>query len=413
MTTARRTRYVLWVSVAAVVLGIAVAVALFASSGHRAFTVTTPSMGTTYPVGSLVVTDPQSEYRAGDPVTFTVNNRIYTHRITDVNGDEFTTRGDLNDADDAWTITEAEIIGKVVWSARGLGWLVQALPVLLLTFVVSEIVVRAFRMVGRWRWVARIVSWSAAVAAINLWLRPFFDMVLLNWYANDANTVTMKVVGTGAFAMDANGVQVSPGEAVSVRVTDPNQNGVFTLVPTPDLSVLQWALIMLICLLPLATALTLHFSRRVPATAKKSTAPGLVGSKPLIQGSLVQKMKAISPATLVTAIAATVLVVLCFLIPSTQAALTAQVTNSTDTAGTRPFFTCKNAMIRLSDNNPPLFGYLMNSVPSSRREPTVLPFTPAGSGNNDLVYLNYVPPGQQRQHQHQHPVVSGTLHKPR
>ena len=277
MTVAKRTRHLLWVSAAALVLGLTFAAALFLLSGQRAFVITTPSMGTTYPVGSVVVTDMKGEYRIGDPVTFHVKDRTYTHRISAVDGNQFTTRGDLNDADDAWTITPADIVGKVVWSARGVGWLVQAFPFLGLTFVLSEIVVRTFRMVGRWRWVARIVSWSVALAAINLWLRPFFNLVLLNWYANDTDTVTMNVVGTGLFTMNANGVKVSLGESASVRVSDPNANGVFALIPTPDLSALQWVLIVLLCLLPLATSIVLQYTNP-PKTS--SVARG----RPLVQG---------------------------------------------------------------------------------------------------------------------------------
>ena len=98
--------------------------------------------------------------------------------------------------------------------------------------------------------------------------------------------------------------------------------------------------------------------------------------------------KTITPV-LVIAFAATVLVVLSFLIPSTQAAFTAKVTNSTNTAGTRSFFTCKDALAQLAVNRGPFFGYLMNGVPVSRTESTYPAVAATAYGTNDLVYLNY------------------------
>ena len=59
-------------------------VAVMVALGMRIFFVTTPSMATAAPVGSLVVTQPASDYHPGDIITFQRHGRTYTHRIQSI-----------------------------------------------------------------------------------------------------------------------------------------------------------------------------------------------------------------------------------------------------------------------------------------------------------------------------------------
>ena len=62
-------------------------------------------MGTTAPVGSLVISKPSEEYNKIDIITFLQNGKFYTHRIVNIDNDTtFTTKGDLNGSADALPI---------------------------------------------------------------------------------------------------------------------------------------------------------------------------------------------------------------------------------------------------------------------------------------------------------------------
>jgi len=119
------------------VLGVSlIALALLAFfAGFRIFTVATPSMGTTAPVGSLVISKPSEEYNKNDIITFLQNGKFYTHRIVNIDNDTtFTTKGDLNGSADALPIKKDQLVGKVVFVNKYLGWVWKALPWIIIGF---------------------------------------------------------------------------------------------------------------------------------------------------------------------------------------------------------------------------------------------------------------------------------------
>ena len=313
-------------ALAALAIGAILAAAALFFSGYRAFAITTPSMGTSYPVGTLVVTQSQSEYQVGDPITFTVRDRAYTHRISGTTAEGFRTRGDLNDADDAWTVPQGDVVGTVVWSARGLGWVLQALPWMLLAFVLVEIGVRLIRHRVRWRWPLRLVGWSIAILTLGLLLRPWFNVQLLSWVPNPSGGVTMNVVGTGLLPMLAESQRVELGEAVTVNLSEPVADGVFLLQPHPDLNLWQWCIVAALCLLPLVFAIRLRRRYVVPTPTTRS--PRVAWA----QMGMLASVIVITTVTVVGALGFT-----------SQAALTAKVSNSTNTAGSRTYLTCRDA----------------------------------------------------------------------
>lgn len=93
------------------------------------------SMGSALPVGSLAVAVPQSEYQAGDVVTFKIPNsdELLTHRINSVssvngvsgvNGTRiYKTRGDANNVIDDWELIYEDVIGRIVFHIPYLGYL--------------------------------------------------------------------------------------------------------------------------------------------------------------------------------------------------------------------------------------------------------------------------------------------------
>jgi hypothetical protein len=93
----------------------------------------TPSMGTAAPAGSLVLTRPlgAAPLRRGMIVAFHVpaSGQVYMHRVWELLPDgRFRTRGDLNSSPDGWELTRAAVVGVPVAIVPGLGWLVIALP---------------------------------------------------------------------------------------------------------------------------------------------------------------------------------------------------------------------------------------------------------------------------------------------
>ena len=84
-------------------------------AGFRFFTISTPSMGETAPVGTLIVTQPQQSYNKDDIITFYRSGSTYTHRLVKVNDDHsYTTKGDLNAAEDSLPVANRDVIGKAV-----------------------------------------------------------------------------------------------------------------------------------------------------------------------------------------------------------------------------------------------------------------------------------------------------------
>ncbi len=97
------------------------------------------SMGSALPVGSLAVARPQAEYFVGDVVTFKIpnSNELLTHRIVeveDVDGQQvYKTRGDANNVVDDWDLTDADIVGKVIFHLPYLGYLLYLPQIVLAT----------------------------------------------------------------------------------------------------------------------------------------------------------------------------------------------------------------------------------------------------------------------------------------
>ena len=97
--------------------------------GLTPFVVLSGSMEPAYPTGSLIYVKkvPAESVRAGDPITFVMNEELMvaTHRVTEVDsqGQRFTTKGDANDAVDGAPVHFNNLIGTPVFCIPRLGYL--------------------------------------------------------------------------------------------------------------------------------------------------------------------------------------------------------------------------------------------------------------------------------------------------
>lgn len=120
-----------WLLVLLVVL-LAVALVGVRLIGLRPFAVLSGSMEPAYKVGSLVYvrkTDPE-DLKVGDVITFMQSeDTVVTHRIVEIVPDEedpsvlrFRTKGDGNDTEDGSPVHYRNVLGRVVFSLPGLGY---------------------------------------------------------------------------------------------------------------------------------------------------------------------------------------------------------------------------------------------------------------------------------------------------
>lgn len=87
------------------------------------------SMEPEIPTGSLVVVKPAASYGKGDIITFGKDTKTdipTTHRIIGINADgSFVTKGDANEEQDANPAVRNEVIGKVIFSIPGAGYVLD------------------------------------------------------------------------------------------------------------------------------------------------------------------------------------------------------------------------------------------------------------------------------------------------
>jgi hypothetical protein len=122
------------VALGAIVLAVA-AVLGWGLAGGKLVVMQTQSMCPAVCVGSLVGDRPlRGPVHAGELVTFhppDSSSETYTHEIWHIFANGMVqTKGVANPVPDPWLITRSDIVGRVVFSVWGLGWLFDALPLL-------------------------------------------------------------------------------------------------------------------------------------------------------------------------------------------------------------------------------------------------------------------------------------------
>lgn len=93
--------------------------------GYGASVVLSGSMEPAISAGDLIIVREEDNYAVGDAIVFRDGASFTVHRLKSIDGEEFVTRGDANDTDDA-PIRAADVKGKVVKCLKGAGNLVSA-----------------------------------------------------------------------------------------------------------------------------------------------------------------------------------------------------------------------------------------------------------------------------------------------
>lgn len=130
MTTAKKIKKIWNAGITLIVVLLAVLAALIAGPrlfGMQVYCVLSGSMEPSFPTGSLLYvqkTDP-SAVQAGDSITFLLTNEMpATHRVTrvDTEKQQFWTKGDNNDHEDAAAVPFQNLLGRPVICIPYLGY---------------------------------------------------------------------------------------------------------------------------------------------------------------------------------------------------------------------------------------------------------------------------------------------------
>lgn len=249
----------IWVGAAAATALVVLAL-LFHAQGGRWFIVQTPSMGTTAPVGTLVLTTPvsASDVKVGDVITFhppTESGEVFTHRVVAIGADGISTRGDINGATDPWRLHQADLVGSATTILPGVGWLVRALPILLVgaafVLLATALVSNAARRMS-----FRILGFSLLASLTVYVLKPFVGLVVLTTQATGSGGVSAQIVSTGllpitATAKGGTSATLSAGEVGTVTVRHITDLAHYSVSSALHLTLWQWALFFAICAIPM------------------------------------------------------------------------------------------------------------------------------------------------------------------
>ncbi|GAA1843711.1 S26 family signal peptidase [Microlunatus capsulatus] len=238
-------------------------------SGGRWAVIETPSMGTAAPVGTLILTRPAplALLEVGDVVTYRPPNlpgSLVTHRVVAVLADgNLQVQGDVNGAVDPFPVTQDSLVGEVVGHYRGLGWLVRALPTLLLGVVVL-VVGSGWYVPLRWRSSVRVLGSCVLVAVTSLIIRPFVHPVLVAVVTTPdgprATVASGGLLPTRITGTAGDYVDLHAGEVGSVLVASDRPGGALLVSGSPELH--GWWLVgmVVVCLLPLLWTLAVGLS---------------------------------------------------------------------------------------------------------------------------------------------------------
>ena len=222
--------------------------------GWRTHTMTTPSMGRSGQVGSVVVSRPVSatQIHLGDVLVFHPPNRpniTFVHRVISVirtaAGLRFHTKGDINGAPDPWTLSPSTIIGRSVLHIPDLGFVLQMLPPLLSCGFIILLLTHTRRTAVKTP--ARIFGGSLLAAALILIYRPL-DRIALIGQVRSGNQGHAAIVPTGVLpvrvsAWHGTHVDLAPGQVGGV-VSDLTGHGAFRIDASVHLQGWWWLLLV-------------------------------------------------------------------------------------------------------------------------------------------------------------------------
>ena len=254
-------------------LGALISIALFVAHGGRGFIVATPSMGTTAPVGTLLLTEPVhvSALHVGDIISFhppTAPTETYTHRIIAINAASVSTRGDINGATDPWRLRDGDLIGRATVVLPGVGWLARGLPILAIGFALVFCLSRLVRSL-QWRASLRVLGASLVVSIAAYILRPFTGVQVLQTYVHGRNAgatvVSTALLPIQVTAVHGNQVDLLAGQVGQLSIPTYLSDGYYHLASALHLDGWGWVVFFLVCCLPLISILIVGIPQNLPS----------------------------------------------------------------------------------------------------------------------------------------------------
>ncbi len=331
-------------------VALALAAGVFRAEGGRWFVVSSPSMGRTAPVGTMVLTTPGTP-RIGEIISFRPNggNRIYTHRIVAVTADGgYQTKGDINGAQDPWTVTRSQVIGVVIARLPGAGFLLRALPWLVLGWLLVWLLTAKLGASGREP--ARVVGSALVFSGVALWLHPWVDVEPITYYPQGGG-VTAQVVSTGILPIRVTAVGGTSTDLVAGQVgtvhTDVLGGGrLVQIVPHLQMGPWWWFAVVVFCLLPLLACVIVGVPAAPVTVPRHDDDPSASSDPPDAEDPPSPPPGADGPgrSSLLTALAtvSVALLLSAWVLHPTpaHAAFTASIANSGNTLGTGTWADC-------------------------------------------------------------------------
>jgi signal peptidase I len=254
----RRRTIAMWAATVLLTLLVA-ATLLFQASGGRWFVVQTPSMGTTAPVGTLLLTTPVlvEDVQPGDVVSFhpsTTPDETYTHRVIAVDAEGLTTQGDINGAVDPWKTDQHHLIGEATTILPGFGWLAKGLPLMLAGTVIVMILTRLIGSPTH-RASMRMLGTSLVAAFTVFLLKPFVGLVVLEAVTRGTD-VEASIVSTGLLpiriaAEGGTATTLAAGEVGTITAPAGEAGRFHDISSTLDLPLWGWIVFGVLCAVPL------------------------------------------------------------------------------------------------------------------------------------------------------------------
>lgn len=90
-------------------------------SGVHYVSVLSNSMSPSFNAGDVLVVAPTNVIQEEDVISFWSGGSLVTHRVLEVNGQSFITKGDANEDADLGEVSRSEILGKVVFNIPFMG----------------------------------------------------------------------------------------------------------------------------------------------------------------------------------------------------------------------------------------------------------------------------------------------------
>jgi signal peptidase I len=244
-------------------------------AGWRAHEMSTPSMGTAAPVGTLIITRPvnATAVRVGELIAFDPPGRprtTFVHRVTTITnspaGPVIATKGDINGSGDPWALHQSDLVGSVVVRIPDGGFVLQTLP--LLTVGILLILLLSSGIPQSVRGPTRIAATSVLCAILVWYYKPLARLDLISQVIAGTHGQAT-VIATGVLPLQVRAVggtkrNVTPGQPGTVHLDHITHGGQFRITSLVHLTGWWW-LLLLTWTVPILIALLYRRKDPVPS----------------------------------------------------------------------------------------------------------------------------------------------------